>query len=635
MRPDYKGVKYYGPNDWSLGLHFERARTLIESIDSDKEYININEIIEFYNAHQIITSSSIRTEYIKPYQSQVRNSVELCARYFTNINDETLQENYNSVCISYVDDFWSLFDKFKVYERISDSVFKRVLNESEIKLYQILKHKNVVKHYDEIIAEFMRQSNQTARIIISKFLEKKTNQTKTEYYLPMSLKQSEFEAIIEKYINSEFSNVGVIQLVANSQSSAECPISDALRLKARRKAKEIFAVHGNEGIGLNLAMSVCFKNNPETISYKEIKPQEYQITYDLNWIQENLDYPTLLNNFIFLFNYVDLCSRCSFVSIQSKMGVIEKHLGLKGIKEYEIGTAFMVADLKSLAELKAYSSVLSQFNIRIEDLVQWFFTEYLKTEYNVNGFTINMPSKESTVLEKCRTVLSEMDGILKQYRMFVSNHSMDRELLEISSNPVRFEELPSLIARKYAYANSNDIIREQFLLFSDQCMLNYLPQYEEEESFCDLVKKHSAKLLDYSEWETADLKWLESRNDIIIDEAGIIHLNMPRVHLLRDLYDHDVVCVSYYKDTNLIEQLVISGDLRCERSLFSIPEQKYLNYMLNKSEFSNGLDLRNKYIHSTYPLNITQQEKDYLQVLKILIIIVIKINEEFCLSNPE
>ena len=381
-------------------------------------------------------------------------------------------------------------------------------------------------------------------------------------------------------------------------------------------------------------MGICFKSNPEIISYEEVKPLEYEIVYDADWIKENLDYPTLLNNFIYLFGYVDLCYRCAFVSIKSKMGITEKIFGVKGIKEYETGIAFSIADLKSSAELQGFSAILSEFNIRIEDLIQWFFIEYLKLEFKADGFVINMPSHGSTTLEKCRTLPSEMDGIFKQYGMFVKDHTIDRELLEMSSNQVLFHDIPSMIEKKYAYANSDDIQREQFLLFSDQSMLHYLPKHEGAQSFYELLSKSKIKSTDYPEWEMDDLRWLESRNDIIIDSDGIIKLNTSKIRLLKDLFDHEVICASYYNNKDIIDQHVAVGDLRYESSLFSIPEQNYLNFILNKSKYSNGLDLRNKYIHSTYPTNVKQQEQDYLRLLKIMVIVILKINEEFCLMNP-
>lgn len=57
------------------------------------------------------------------------------------------------------------------------------------------------------------------------------------------------------------------------------------------------------------------------------------------------------------------------------------------------------------------------------------------------------------------------------------------------------------------------------------------------------------------------------------------------------------------------------------------------NYELNKSTYSNGLDLRNKYAHSTYPEDEKIQEMDYMILLKIMILVVTKINEEFCLRE--
>lgn len=68
-------------------------------------------------------------------------------------------------------------------------------------------------------------------------------------------------------------------------------------------------------------------------------------------------------------------------------------------------------------------------------------------------------------------------------------------------------------------------------------------------------------------------------------------------------------------------------------SLFSEPEQDYLNYELNKSSYSNGLDLRNRYAHSTYPENEKIQFMDYIRLLKIMILVITKINEEFCLRE--
>ncbi len=45
------------------------------------------------------------------------------------------------------------------------------------------------------------------------------------------------------------------------------------------------------------------------------------------------------------------------------------------------------------------------------------------------------------------------------------------------------------------------------------------------------------------------------------------------------------------------------------------------------------MDLRNKYIYDTCSLNENIQLKDYMELLKIMVLIMIKINEEFCLKE--
>lgn len=102
-------------------------------------------------------------------------------------------------------------------------------------------------------------------------------------------------------------------------------------------------------------------------------------------------------------------------------------------------------------------------------------------------------------------------------------------------------------------------------------------------------------------------------------ENGIIIPNPNRMHILKELYENDVICLHHVLCEDVraeIEAMILAGKWRTESTLFSAPEAQYLNYMLNKKEFSNGLDLRNRYIHSSYPLD-DRQELDYIELLKI------------------
>lgn len=42
-------VKYYSADDMSCGLHLERAEKVIEQYNNETAYVDINQMIEFYN----------------------------------------------------------------------------------------------------------------------------------------------------------------------------------------------------------------------------------------------------------------------------------------------------------------------------------------------------------------------------------------------------------------------------------------------------------------------------------------------------------------------------------------------------------------------------------------------------------
>lgn len=365
-RPKYDGIRFYSATDLSFGANHEKTTKLLKELNVNKEYQDINEVIELYKAYQLIYADGIKDEYIKDYKTSANYALRIVAKFFKKINDETFCFYYYKVCIGYVDDFWKLFDKFKVYEKISNEKFKEFLYKPDTTLYKILEHKQIVYNYDNIIAENIKQSDQSAKIIISKYLEQKSTHSKVECYFPRSLKPIELEGILQKYVDSEHPNIGILQLISTSQSTSECPLSDKLRLNAKRKAAMFWEAHSGEGFSFNYGIGVCFKDSDEVVSFDEDKPREYQITYDLKWIEENLDYPTLMNNFIYLFGFTDAHGRSTFPSTQAKLGIFERILGMKGIKEYVIGNEFQIKNIKSSADMQSYASVLNKNGIRIE-----------------------------------------------------------------------------------------------------------------------------------------------------------------------------------------------------------------------------------------------------------------------------
>ena len=138
MRVEYDGVKFYSDFDMSLSYNFDKARKILEQFEKDIKYTNVNQIIELYNIYKIFTSKSIKAEYTQPYNIKVKQLIPVVARYFRGISDTSFLKQYHVVSVIYIDDFWELFDKFKVYENVSSGTFKTLINDPETTLYNIV-----------------------------------------------------------------------------------------------------------------------------------------------------------------------------------------------------------------------------------------------------------------------------------------------------------------------------------------------------------------------------------------------------------------------------------------------------------------------------------------------------------------
>ena len=139
---------------------------------------------------------------------------------------------------------------------------------------------------------------------------------------------------------------------------------------------------------------------------------------------------------------------------------------------------------------------------------------------------------------------------------------------------------------------------------------------------------------DYEEYQIPQLTQRMERGSIFINDEVFLEICQERVFVLKDLFYNEVIRPDYYESSlkKQVEELIQKNELCNENALFSRPEQHYLNYILNKAEYSNGLDLRNRYVHDTCSQNEKAQHYDYCELQKIMVLIILKINEELCMK---
>lgn len=634
-------VKYYSTNDLSAGFYLKRIEDIICNFVVEEKRVDINEIIELYNIQQFfhnrIYSIHWTKQQLNDYSEIVSNFSKVIGEFFSGINIDTIESMFDTIYYDYRNDFWKLIEKYKVYDKISVEQFRKIILNKHFILNDVLKCKNIVKKFSDEIITYMEKNPFCAEIILSYYLEKHDRNIESLYF-PVKLSNEKKTLILDKYIASNSSNINYLKLIFESNSTNNLRLPDRLKLKAKRKYDEEIETLFKEGTGFEYGAKVSFSNKiDEEFKFETDDNRILSVLYSAKWIKENLDYPTLLNNFIYLFGYTDLQFRSLHVSRESQMSIIEKVLGIKGRKEYSTGIAFQQIQMLAQLQMIGYCNELEKYNIFLEDIIEWFFCNYLEEEFNVKGFCFNKSSHTVSYLEKCRNIAAEFDNILKRFKIYCEDGEIDDELLHISTEHIFIKDIPSMLSNKYIYPCGNDYQTISNLLFSDQSIIHYLPKLSNNyNSFYCLLEKENVYYDMFEDYQIPSIDWLIDHNIIKIDNKKRIMPYWEKIKILNELYQHDVVCFSYMKKyQSIIMELNKMGLVQFSSSLFSRPEQDYYNYLFNKSEFDNGLDIRNSYTHGTQRVDENQNKQDYFIFLRIMILIVIKINEEFCLKYPK
>ncbi|MDQ1235135.1 hypothetical protein QE450_002633 [Paenibacillus sp. SORGH_AS306] len=634
-------VKFFSSNDLSSGLNLQKSAVVLNEYNKvTKEINNINDVIEIYNIKQFFDNGlyivTWTPEDIEKFKKIISTIFSLVAKYIQSINDQNIDHIYQEVVFYYKLDFWKLMDKFKAYKNISGNIVESLLVDSKIRLIELLKYKNITEYYGIELKKYMLSDNSTAEILLDKY-EIKHFRKEEEIYLPKELSSQDKQNIISKYIDSDEPNLNYLRLIKNVQSNKDkLEISPEILLKAKRKAGEQENRLFENSSGMEIETAVIFSKHEEIEVSVSNEGFKTEATYSSKWIEDNLDQATLLNNFIYMFEFVDSQMRCAFVNKASEMGVFERFLSTTSQTGYVKGFAFEHKNIFALLQMNGYYNQLFSNGIRLEEVIEWFFVDYLSAEFDAFGFRVFMPSTNSTFLEKCTAVMPALESILKQFTLYVETKQIDFELLEIRSEHLIYKNIPSLIEKKYAYGIGNEFEQVTFLLFSDQSGLGYIDDTRETyNNFFELLRNEQLKISDFPDFNIPNIQWMIDRDYLTVENDGVlVFSNILLIKVLHDLYKNEVIAYWSFPFAGkaVIDQLKIRQLIEFESTLFSRPEYHYINYLLNRSQFSNGLDLRNKYSHMQP--NAMNEDKthahNYFIFLNLFILAVIKINDEFC-----
>lgn len=621
---------------WYQNCDEKAVEILVNSVGKEIDS-GTNRVLELYNAYHYIEKNKARLPFEKSqtngYLSLIAGAKKRVACFFNSLNEENIFQAFSECDTMFWDDFHNLFFRFKVYCRISKESIIDVIRHLMMTPMEILKDKCFVQEYNEEITQLFEDQDYSAEFIIEYYMGLRDERTAEKCYWPGAMTKEKKYSIVERYIEGDRVSPNTLALIFDGRSRCckEFEPDDDLRYIAKTRYLRFWKEDKRVIQGIPYEGNIEFRPCKEGVHIDET---EFGISayYDSDWIKENLDYPTILNNFIYLFGYVDSCMRCTLTAEHNERSFLERFYAVNGNGMYLIGDSFRKKDRFSIGQMACYLQELNRYEVCLEEVIKWFFESYLVEEFSAVGFHCMMPEKTDSILNKFTRTAAVLDGIVKQFNLFCKNGKIDRGRYEYSSSTPTYGEIRSLIKSKYAYAKSEEIKREMRDMFSTQSPMVHLKgRHNRIQPFYSAILNNSITTDELLESNLQEFDWLVSRGTIFV-ENGRIQLNMERTIILGDLYTNRVICLQYL-NSQQVKAMLLNGDIEVDNHLLTIYESRYFNYVLNDREFSNSIGLRNRYMHESYPLDNNMQYEDYLILLRMLIILVIKINEDFCLRQ--
>ena len=642
-------IKYYSQNDLCYGLCFDRIETIeIKSM----EEVTINDAIEFYEINLYFNDGIKLNTWgdteIQYYTNKNKNLISLCYSFFNKINDSNVIDLYREIEFDYKSVFWLLFDNCKLHKKISEETFAMLINQEKLYPPDLFKYNNIVRTYGKVLREFIINNYFCIPILLHYYEQNYTNEEK--YYLPEELTGLDICLYLESYVNNEIVNTNYLIDIGNMSSTGRFPVTDELRLLAKRRynieMENIFNICDSSQ-QFEYTLNICYDQIEEKKLTKTIKDGiiVLSITYSAQWLENSLDYSSILNNFIYLFEFVDFKQMCSLhTTIKCQTGIIEEILLPKSTRYYCCNQHFKMKQIIAHMQMTAYYDYLQKKHINLEEVLQWFFSKYLQDEFSCSEIRVVFPAKNSSYYEKCVCLLTTFESILRQYSLYVKHGFIDFELAGMSSTPILFKNIGSQIDKKYIYGEGKDFLNIVYMLFSNQTLLCHLTRIcnkgRSYDCFYDLLLNEKIYLSDFDEDKIKQLKYLSRFNIIAFDANNrVVFDDMILVNILKDLHFQEVVSKFHYphEEQKKINNLIKKGLVIEESSLFSRSEVDYLNFMLNRTEFVNGLEIRNKYLHGLQQIIMDEEEhkNNYYVILSLFVLLAIKINDEFCLKESQ
>lgn len=603
------------------------------------EPVELNELLEFYHIKLYFDNGLFLTSWSDKetdhYLDLVGKAWELVRKFWSTIHSGNVLDHIENLELSYRESFWKLLNLVQVYKKIDKSVFGSLLSRFPRQIEYILPFKHIVQHFDSEIRSFLIRHEEAAELLLSK--TEKSILPASPYTFPKSLTSGDIENIMLQYLASEIANLNYVRLIEHSKDS-DLQLSVKTRLAAKKKSAELNDQVFVSGNGVKMGFQVAITKDQEELVVVDEKELILYYSYSQEWLDSLTSPADLFHLFNYPFVFTDNTGLITLLNKVSELDVMERFF-MQSKNEYTNGIAFHRKDHLSHIQLQLFDYYLNQRGNSVENLIESFIKECLDPQLHSNHLQFNFPTKNSTWLEKIRFLAPELEFLLKQFQLFTSDGNIDFELLAISSAPIKFGEIASLVNSKYVYTKSEEINRLKYHFFSDQSGLFYVAPFENKyHNFYDLLVNENVLLSSFHDYQKLIIGRLVQDGYLYMDTHDFVKIkNNVLLFLVRQVHQNDVISYWHYPEAirKEIDRLVAEDLFLARKTLFTKQEVNYFNFYLNKKEFTNGLDLRNKYLHGTNSASEQQHKNEYYILLRLIILVLLKIEDDLILDKKQ
>ena len=188
-----------------------------------------------------------------------------------------------------------------------------------------------MRAYDQEIRALLLDEPRNAELLARKFLQ---SEGRDPIHIPKSFTPADQRGLFDRYLDEEEPNLNFVKLIASARADKNTGVDARLKLKARRKAdaltKKMF--ESTEGIKTGCEVGISADQVEEVVQSLDGMVGKY--SYSRTWLTENLDYPTILNNFVHLFQFANDHMLLELPSYGAQLGVFERFMGTPGKGDY-------------------------------------------------------------------------------------------------------------------------------------------------------------------------------------------------------------------------------------------------------------------------------------------------------------